>query len=158
MTFRPEISRLRLEIAGDREALERQLAELATLDLGVAHALPAAAWALHHAYSAVESILVRVARTVEGSVPRGTDWHRDILEAARRPMPEVRPPLLGDDTVALLQHLRGFRHFVRHGYGAVLDPEEIARHQLRAAALGPLLARDLDVLERWIAPLAGGPA
>lgn len=46
-----------------------------------------------------------------------------------------------------LHELRGFRHFVRHGYRASLDPERLAALQARTGRLRPELARDLAGVE-----------
>jgi hypothetical protein len=69
----------------------------------LAHATPAtaaqAAVALHHGYGAVESLLVRVSRYVEGSLPTGPDWHVELLESMALELEGVRPlePVLQDD-------------------------------------------------------------
>lgn len=123
------IRRLRAEIRFDREAFEQRARELADLPLGP-EASPAitaqAAVALHHAYCAVESILVRVARQFEGAIPDGADWHQALLHAAGLELPDVRPAILSRPTVDSLRRLLGFRHFFRHGYAVPLDPMRLA--------------------------------
>ena len=70
------LQRLRAEIRFDREAFEQRLRDLEALGLdavGSAADAAQAAVALHHAYCAIESILLRVARQLEGSTPEGPE-------------------------------------------------------------------------------------
>jgi hypothetical protein len=124
-----DLQRLRAEIRFDREAFEQRVDELDSIPLGD-ETTPAdtaqAAVALHHAYCAIESILVRVARQLEGSIPEGPDWHQALLHAAGLALPGVRPALLSRGTVDALRRLLGFRHFFRHGYAVALDPAQLA--------------------------------
>lgn len=136
------IQRLRAEIAFDRAAFEQRLAELAGLSLD-ARSGPGttaqAAVVLHHAYCAVESILVRVARQLEGAVPEGADRHQALLHAAALELPNVRPATLSRQTVDALRPLLGFRHFFRHGYAVALDPLRLAALSREAQAIAPRL-------------------
>ena len=71
-----DLQRLRAEIRFDREAFTQRVDELESIPLS-GDATPAdaaqAAVALHHSYCAIESILARVARQLEGSIPEGPD-------------------------------------------------------------------------------------
>ncbi len=152
----PRIQRLRAEIQSDRAALDGHLdvvASLALEDAGPA-VLARAAWSLHHAYTAVESILERVARTVEGSVPEGADWHKALLDDAALEIPTTRPALLGRATVRALHDLRTFRHFVRHAYAVELASDRLVDLQGRAHRLRAPLLADLTALDAWLAQIA----
>ncbi|MEX2356283.1 MAG: hypothetical protein WD535_04525 [Thermaerobacterales bacterium] len=76
---------------------------------------------LHHFYSAVEEALQRIARTFDLMVYGGPDWHRELLYNMGEEIPDVRPPVLGPETIQSLDTYRGFRHVVRHAYDYVLD-------------------------------------
>jgi len=153
----PRIQRLRAEIRSDREAISRWLAELDSLTLD-GNAAPAtlslAAWALHHAYSAIEAILERTMRTVEGDLPEGVDHHRALLEAARLDIEGIRPPLLSQETVSELHELRAFRHFVRHAYAVGLDGTRLSELRDHAVALAPQLDTELEALDAWLAEVS----
>ncbi len=71
---------------------------------------------LHDYYGAVEGFLTRVARCLDGSVPSGPEWHRDLLLRMARPLAGVRPAVVSADSLALLRQLLGFRHFFRYAY------------------------------------------
>jgi len=148
--------RLLAELRSDREALVTRLDRLDAIQLQTADDadLALAAWLLHHAYTGLESILERVTRAVEGDLPEGAHWHRELLDLAALEIPSVRPALLRSELLADLHELRGFRRFVRHGYRASLDPERLAALQARARRLRPPLVEDLIRVEAWIETLA----
>jgi len=151
------LERLRAEVRSDRDAALRWFDELAAVEIGPQAGrsdLAQAAWALHHGYSAIEAILERTMRTVEGSLPEGPDFHKAVLDAAALTIEGVRPPLLTPATVAALHDLRAFRHFVRHAYAVELDAGRLADLQVRTAALRSALADDLDRLDRWLSEVA----
>ena len=157
----PALQRLRAEIRFDREAFEQRLRELEDLplDAGPTPAETAqAAVALHHAYCAIESILVRVARQIEGSLPQGPEWHQALLHAAGLEIPGVRPALLSRESVEALRRLLGFRHFFRHGYAVPLDPAQLAALRQETRALAPRLLTEIDELDALLASIAAGNA
>ena len=78
---------------------------------------------LNDFYTFVENIAKTVAARVDGGIPGGDDWHRELLEQMSLPIPGLRPPLLSGDTVALLNKFRAFRHVFRNIYGFRLDAE-----------------------------------
>lgn len=154
------IQRLRAEIAFDRAAFEQRLAELAGLSLDARSApgtTAQAAVALHHAYCAVESILVRVVRQLEGAIPEGADWHQSLLHSAALELPGVRPVILSRQTVDALRPLLGFRHFFRHGYAVALDPLRLADLSREAQALAPRLLDELGQLDDLLQQVAAIP-
>jgi hypothetical protein len=151
------LQRLRAEIRFDREAFEQRLRDLEALGLdAVASAADAAqaAVALHHAYCAIESILLRVTRQLEGSTPEGPEWHQALLHTAGLEIPSVRPALLSRESVGSLRRLLGFRHFFRHGYAVPLDPVQLADLRREARELAPRLRNELDQLDALLAKIA----
>lgn len=153
----PRIQRLRAELRSDHEAFEQRVREVESIDLANPDAsegdLARAALALHHAYGAVESLLARVARTVEGSVPEGADWHQALLSTMTLEIEGVRPPVLAGETSAHLHRLLAFRHFLRHAYAVGLSRERLLALRAEAAALAPMLADDLARLDEFLRAL-----
>lgn len=152
------LQRLRAEIRFDREVFGQRLSELEAIDLGPGTSTVAqrahAAVALHHAYGAVESLLVRVARQIEGSLPEGPDWHQALVHAMGLEVPAVRPAVLSPPVVQGLRRLLGFRHFFRHAYAVELDPAQLDALRREAVTLAPALAADLDRLDAFLAQAA----
>ena len=73
-----------------------------------------AALLIHRLYTAIESVLERICRTVEGSVPGGADSHVSLLRDATLELPGVRPAILRATLFASLFKLLRLRQFVRH--------------------------------------------
>ncbi len=144
------------ELRQDRRALTKHLAAAAAVELGGADDADFALFALsvHHAYTALESIMERVHRQLLAEAPAGADWHRRLLDDARLDLPGLRPPLLSVETVRLAHELRGFRHVVRHAYEMEYDRARLLLVQHAGAALAEALAADLDALEGWLGSLA----
>jgi hypothetical protein len=53
--------------------------------------LDSAALNIHGFYSGLERIFEIIAREVDGALPTGQVWHRDLLFQMSRDMPDVRP-------------------------------------------------------------------
>lgn len=153
------IQRLRAEITSDRKAVIEQIGVLEALDLGgpkAAHGdVAAAAVALHHAYSGIETILLRVAREMDGGEPGGADWHQALLDSMGLDIAGIRPAVVSLATAANLRALLGFRHFFRHAYSVALDPVRLAELCLLARDARPGLEADLDRLDAFLAAIAG---
>jgi hypothetical protein len=117
---------------------------------------------LHDYYTAVASICERVARTLDGTLPDGPEWHRELLDQMAGPLPPVRAALIGPDQAAWLHGLRSFRHFFRHAYAVDLDPARLAAHAGALtsghAELVAALRRSLAEVEAATAALGRCPA
>lgn len=144
------IARLRGEIADDRAAMARRVGDLdeALRRLAPSPRDPAAialeAWALHGWYTALESLLERVARQLDATVPAGERWHRELLTQAMVEVPGLRPAVLPRVLRPDLDELLALRHWLRHAYGADLDAARLATqaHRLRAIAAATTMALD----------------
>jgi hypothetical protein len=82
---------------------------------------------LHDVYSGIERIFKQIAATVDGNMPAGAEWHRELLEQMGLDLPKVRPPVLTADSIQHLDPYLRFRHVVRNVYTFSLDPERIGR-------------------------------
>jgi hypothetical protein len=158
-----ELARLRGEIADDRIAMARRASDLqeATRRLDRDPADPAAmalqAWALHGWYSALESILERIARQIDGVVPTGDRWHRALLAQTAVAVPGLRPAVITAATRAELEELRAIRHFLRHAYGADLDPNRLAAQGRRLRAVAPAVGQELDAFDAFLVQSLAAP-
>jgi len=154
----PSLQRLRAEIRFDRDAFVQRVTELAAIDLLMgpdrAPQRAQAAVALHHAYGSLESIMVRVARYLEGDVPDGRDWHQALVHAMSLDIEGVRPALFSSGTVIVLRRLLGFRHFFRHAYAVELDAEQLAVLRQELVSTAPSILAELDDLDRYLSQAA----
>ncbi|MDA0267751.1 MAG: hypothetical protein O2890_13685 [Cyanobacteria bacterium] len=71
---------------------------------------------LHSFYTGAERILEDIARSIDGAVPTGREWHRDLLLQLSAEMGSIRPAVLSRDTRNRLDEYRGLRHVVRNLY------------------------------------------
>jgi hypothetical protein len=92
---------------------------------------------------------VSVLNPVDGIDPAWCRVNRTLLLRLSQPVQGIRPTFLSEETFHVLNRLRGFRHFIRYGYGT-----EIAISQLRinlelAIRVKALITQDLQLfLER----------
>ncbi|MEQ1912487.1 MAG: hypothetical protein ABMA15_26950 [Vicinamibacterales bacterium] len=150
------IQRLRAEVTADVATFEARIDELAALPPFSKDPAPLAqaAVALHHAYGAVESALLRVARALEGDPPDGPDWHQALLMSMSLQIEGVRPAVLSAQTVTNLRHLLSFRHFFRHAYSVDLDPLRLEELRRIALTARPVVRDDFGTLDRLLQELA----
>src|SRR4030042_963163 len=71
--------------------------------------LKATAYDLHGFYGGLERIFEAVATTIDGSVPGGESWHRDLLHQMGRDIQGIRPALFSEETVNLVDEFRRLR-------------------------------------------------
>jgi hypothetical protein len=151
-----ELARLRAEIASDRAAMHRCEEDIGSV-LGMWNVqmpgrphLALAAVALHGWYGGLESILERVARALDGTVPSGDAWHRDLLSQTMVEVPSLRPAVLDRDLLPELVGLLEFRHFFRHAYGVDLDPVKLRQNLERARAITSGVEQLLERFDRFL--------
>lgn len=89
--------------------------------------LDSAALNLHDFYTGIERALRHIAATIDGSVPAGREWHRDLLRQMSLALPEVRPRVLSDEAVQALDEYLRFRHVVRNIYAFEFDLPQVSR-------------------------------
>ncbi len=148
--------RLAVELEEDRAILERLAEAVALLSEPAADPRDdwmrtlALAFQAERFYTAVEAVLTRVLRAIDGEVPRGGTWHLDVLRAASVGIPGGRPPLLTSDTAKELRELLKFRHLARHGYGEEPDLSRMEEHAERIARAHGGLVTSLAALDRWL--------
>jgi hypothetical protein len=115
---------------------------------------------LHGWYTAFESALERIARTVEGSLPAGPASHRDLLRGMSLRLSDVRPDVIAPERLPDLVALLAFRHFFRHVYAVDLEETLLRDHAARLLRVHPQVRTDLlrflGVVEGWIEKLEGG--
>lgn len=85
-----------------------------------------AASILHDFYSSIEKIFERIALNLDGDLPRGEDWHVQLLHRMSTSVPDVRPPVITPDLESNLSEYLRFRHVFRNVYGF-----ELKWHRLR---------------------------
>jgi hypothetical protein len=97
--------------------------------------IDSAALNLHDFYAGLERIFQQIGATVDGNIPAGSNWHRELLKQMEADLPDVRPPVLSVTTAETLDEFLRFRHVLRNVYAFQFDPERVARlvKQMRPA-------------------------
>lgn len=89
--------------------------------------IDSAALNLHDFYAGLERIFQQVGSTVDGNIPAGHNWHRELLQQMQTDLPDLRPPVLSSEVASVLDEFLRFRHVLRNVYAFQFDPERIAR-------------------------------
>lgn len=75
-------------------------------------------------YHGVESICLAVAKAIDGSVPSGPEWHRQLLAQMSHDTPD-RGRIVTSEAHAALTRYLSFRHFARHSYASMLQWQKL---------------------------------
>jgi hypothetical protein len=99
----------------------------------------AMAFEIERWYTAFESLLVRILRTLDGDVPTGPAHHREVLRVASLAVEPLRPALVSPAAENDLRELLGFRDFARHAYDVEPEPARMLEHGTRVGRLQVVL-------------------
>ncbi|TVQ96870.1 MAG: hypothetical protein EA403_15560 [Spirochaetaceae bacterium] len=80
----------------------------------------AAAGLIETAYTAVETVLFRIAQCFGNNLSQER-WHSDLLHRMATPAPGLRPAVLSEQTRSMLDELMRFRHFKRYYFSFEYD-------------------------------------
>jgi predicted nucleotidyltransferase len=72
-----------------------------------------------------ERIGERVAVSLDGGLPKGDDWHQQLLRQMANQEVQHRPVLWPKELGQILDDYRKFRHVARHVYNTKLDPARV---------------------------------
>lgn len=116
-------------ISSNSETLNKVLAQSSQIDAIII--TPALASYIADFYTFCERISERVAVTLDGGLPKGDNWHEQLLRQVADPGGDGRPPLWSGSLLLELDEYRKFRHLERHTYRIELKAErveELAKH------------------------------
>jgi hypothetical protein len=116
--------------------------------------LDSAALNMHDFYAGIERILQQIGSTVDGNMPTGHNWHRELLQQMQSDLPTLRPPVLSPEAGQMLDEFLRFRHVVRNIYAFQFDPKRIAWlvSQMRPALT--LMQTDLSLFVSFLEQVA----
>lgn len=146
-------NKLRKQIAVEREQLNyliemhRPLLIKCTTTMPDNIELSALAAMLHSFYTGVENIFKRVAIELDGSLPRGEYWHRELLDTMRRPS-AVRPAVISSPLRDRLREYLEFRHVFRQAYSFQLQWDKMSPLVLACETTLGQLEDELDTFLR----------
>src|SRR5262249_28072711 len=76
---------------------------------------------VHDFYTGVERVFETIAPELNGGIPLGSSWHRELLENMTLDLPSIRPSVLRRTTAQALEEFLRFRHLFRNVYGFELQ-------------------------------------
>ena len=148
--------RLRAEIEdelGGLAVLAREFADRPRTD--DSYAMRARGSILHDFYSAIERVFTRIARELNGGIPQGEQWHRQLLDDMRLDIPEVRPAVIEGSLAKVLGEYLGFRHLFRNVYGSVLDVARVTPLEDRLPDTLATFERQVRAFLSWMIEPSG---
>ena len=105
-------------------------------------------------FTALEDLFKQIAKAFENHIEDLGRFHQELLVRLNTSIPQIRPALLSQESFILLDKVRAFRHFVRHGYGCELDEQELSILQERLKAHFSLVMQDLSIFRQYIDKLS----
>ena len=99
---------------------------------------------LHDFYCAMENALARVAPVLNGALPAGKAWHRELLEAVVLDLPGVRPAVLSRQVARRIEEYLRFRHRYRQSYAYELEWPPVAHLLAEARPTWASVRADLE--------------
>ena len=110
---------------------------------------------LHDFYSGIERVFVRIAEELNGGVPQGEQWHRQIVTDMALDIPGVRPAVIDAALTEELGDFLRFRHVFRNVYGSLLQAERMRPLEERLPAVLAAFRRQVRAFLAW---MVGAPA
>jgi len=101
---------------------------------------------LHDFYCGVEKIFERISINIDGKLPKGEDWHTELLLQMGKPIKGVRKAIITHDLLKKFNEYLRFRHLFRHIYGFELKWE---RFKDLALSLSAILSKFKDNIEEF---------
>ncbi|MGQ3683450.1 MAG: ribonuclease toxin HepT-like protein [Candidatus Loosdrechtia sp.] len=111
-------------------------------DLGNEDLTNSLAYKIHNLYSAYEDLFKLTAHFFENQINDFSGYHVSLLKRMKIVIEGMRPRFLSDESFAILDELRGFRHVFRHAYGYALDAERVLLTAKKSLQLEELFLKD----------------
>lgn len=150
------LARLLVEVERDRAALDKRTADVRRLaarsrdaPLSNDDCIVIAAH-LHGWYTAFETLLERIARLVDETVPSGASWHSELVAQMCIDVPGLRPRVLDPVLEPSIAELRKFRHFFRNAYVLELDSGRVMATAATLERVHPQAIAGIDELRAHV--------
>jgi hypothetical protein len=101
-------------------------------------------------YTAMEDLMRSVALTFENSIEDYSKYHFELVKVLTINIQNVRPELLSNQSFLILDKLRSFRHFIRHGYNYELDKDELQLLQNKIKSNFHAVFNDIETFSAFL--------
>lgn len=108
---------------------------------------------LHDFYTGLEKVFERIALVVDGGLPKGEDWHIQLLRRMLVAVSDRRPPVLTQDLGESLAEYLSFRHLFRNIYGFELKWERCQELSEKLQSVYEKVVAQLNQFENFLAKI-----
>lgn len=123
--MKPKHEQLKQDILFEQGQLDAVVQKINGIEKDAAEANIAALGVyLMNFYNGIENIMKRCAREYYKKIPKGDDWHKQLLQQSCSEV-NNKAPLFNRETVDGLYLYLSFRHFFIHGYVFKLNREKM---------------------------------
>jgi predicted nucleotidyltransferase len=112
--------------------------------------IPALASYIADFYSGCERISERVAIVLDGQLPKGENWHQQLLEQLAEPGGHGRPPLWQGALLLQLNEYRSFRHVERLRYRIELQKDRVFALAADVVPVSERIQSAVDRFNQWL--------
>jgi hypothetical protein len=134
--------------------IERLYREIIVIDLSIDDKQSSFALKTQQFYTALEDLFKQIAKSFENHIENMSNFHKEMLYRMNTEVPKIRPAVLSNQSLVLLDKIRAFRHFIRHAYDCELDEKELRLIQDRLAKEYSHAQKDLQNFRLYIQKLA----
>lgn len=139
------------EIESERAGLEKLMHEFHDLPYAdKSYILRAKASIFHDFYTAVERTMRLIAEELNGGVPKGEQWHKQLLVDMTLDLEDLRPPVFSKELFERVLPFLRFRHLFRTMYGYELKADRIRTLEDDFPALVEAVNAALDLFCAWL--------
>ena len=86
----------------------------------------------------------------DGDLPAAIDFHTALLKRATYKIPEVRPPIISEETFAQLNMLRAYRHKLRRIYTYLISADKVVNLIDTAINSMSLFSKDWGIFKKYL--------
>jgi len=108
--------RLKVNIQKILDELQALKVEKEELDIETTHTRTLGS-IVHDLYTGVERAFQKIALELDGGLPKGERWHKDLLDHMALELKGIRPPVIDASLRDKLDEYLRFRHIFRSVYG-----------------------------------------
>lgn len=101
-------------------------------------------------YTGVERLWERIAVTLDGGLPKGENWHEQLLYQMTIIGGENRPPVFSESFLLELDNYRRFRHLVRHKYQGKLTLDKVLPLAENVPLMMEKIQAILETFNEWL--------
>ena len=105
-------------------------------------------------YTALEDLFKQIAKSFENHIENMSNFHKEMLARMNTDIPKIRPAVISDSSLVLLDKIRAFRHFIRHAYDCELNMNELLLIQDKLKKEYAQVKADLSQFRVFIQKLA----